>query len=76
MTFFKFKKNRFCVGDRFYLNDNKILCEYDYEERLVAVSMPSNTSTQQQQQQHIQRRVSDIHQVRPSSCLYGLINIF
>lgn len=23
---------RFCVGDRFYLCDNQILCEYDYEE--------------------------------------------
>lgn len=25
--------NRFCVGDRFYLCDNKILCECDYEDR-------------------------------------------
>lgn len=25
---------RFCVGDRFYLCDNKILCETDYDERL------------------------------------------
>lgn len=46
---------RFCVGDRFYLCDNKILCEYDYEERLV---MSQTTG----QSQHIQRRV--IHQVR------------
>lgn len=23
---------RFCVGDRFYLCDNKIVCQYDYEE--------------------------------------------
>lgn len=30
---------RFCVGDRFYLCDNKILCEYDYEERLVFANM-------------------------------------
>ncbi|KAK7873174.1 hypothetical protein R5R35_006393 [Gryllus longicercus] len=30
-----FLAGRFCVGDRFYLCDNKILCEYDYEERLV-----------------------------------------
>jgi len=27
--------HRFCVGDKFYLCDNKILCEYDYEERLL-----------------------------------------
>ena len=26
---------RFCVGDRFYLCDNKILCENDYEDRLL-----------------------------------------
>jgi hypothetical protein len=31
---------RFCVGDRFYLWDNKILCEYDYEERLVFSNIP------------------------------------
>jgi len=29
--------HRFCVGDKFYLCDNKILCEYDYEERLLMV---------------------------------------
>ncbi|KAK3849289.1 hypothetical protein Pcinc_043949, partial [Petrolisthes cinctipes] len=29
----------FCVGDRFYLCDNKILCEYDYEERMVFANM-------------------------------------
>lgn len=50
---------RFCVGDRFYLNENKILCEYDYEERLLALNMPSNNNASTQ---HIQRRVSDIHQ--------------
>ncbi|CAG0889782.1 unnamed protein product, partial [Darwinula stevensoni] len=33
--------HRFCVGDRFYLWDNKILCEYDYEERLVFSQIPS-----------------------------------
>lgn len=30
---------RFCVGDKFYLCDNKILCEYDYEERMVFANM-------------------------------------
>ncbi|KAL7304954.1 hypothetical protein TKK_0002749 [Trichogramma kaykai] len=30
---------KFCVGDRFYLCENKILCEYDYEERLVFANM-------------------------------------
>ena len=49
--------NRFCVGDRFYLMDNKILCEYDYEERLIFASMHTSAAAQ------IQRRVTDI-QVR------------
>lgn len=31
--------HRFCVGDRFYLCENKILCEYDYEERVAFASM-------------------------------------
>ena len=34
--------HRFCVGDRFYLCDNKILCEYDYEERMVFANMNVN----------------------------------
>lgn len=33
---------RFCVGDKFYLCENKILCEYDYEERLVFASMANH----------------------------------
>ncbi|CAN8027472.1 unnamed protein product, partial [Ixodes persulcatus] len=31
---------RFCVGDRFYLHENRILCEYDYEERMIFANMP------------------------------------
>ncbi|KAK2182974.1 hypothetical protein NP493_329g02019 [Ridgeia piscesae] len=34
--------HRFCVGDKFYMCDNKILCEYDYEERMVFASMSYN----------------------------------
>lgn len=50
---------RFCVGDRFYLCDNKILCEYDYEERLVFANMalhppPSSTLA------HIKRQVTHL----------------
>ncbi|XP_076062314.1 uncharacterized protein LOC143037671 [Oratosquilla oratoria] len=37
--------HRFCVGDKFYLCDNKILCEYDYEERLVFASMACSPSS-------------------------------
>ena len=48
--------SRFCVGDRFYLCDNKILCEYDYEERLVFASMAANPSGLA----HIRRQVSGL----------------
>ncbi|XP_013786303.1 LIM domain only protein 3-like isoform X2 [Limulus polyphemus] len=34
--------HRFCVGDKFYLFENKILCEYDYEERMLFASFPYN----------------------------------
>ncbi|XP_057373383.1 LIM domain only protein 3-like isoform X2 [Daphnia carinata] len=44
--------HRFCVGDKFYLCDNKILCEYDYEERLLMTSLefPNKRSSLQPQQ--------------------------
>lgn len=47
---------RFCVGDRFYLCENKILCEYDYEERLVFANMAYNPSSLA----HIRRQVSNL----------------
>ncbi|CAL8115980.1 unnamed protein product [Orchesella dallaii] len=31
--------HRLCVGDCFYPCENKILCEYDYEERMVFANM-------------------------------------
>lgn len=40
--------HRFCVGDRFYLCENKILCEYDYEERLVFASMANHPMLKRQ----------------------------
>ncbi|XP_063710130.1 LIM/homeobox protein Lhx3 [Culicoides brevitarsis] len=48
--------HRFCVGDRFYLCDNKILCEYDYEERLVFANIAYNPSSLA----HIRRQVSSL----------------
>nr|XP_019530096.2 LIM domain transcription factor LMO4.1 isoform X1 [Aedes albopictus]XP_019530097.2 LIM domain transcription factor LMO4.1 isoform X1 [Aedes albopictus] len=56
--------HRFCVGDKFYLCENKILCEYDYEERLVFASMANHpmlkrqigTGGPQQQQQQQQQQ--------------------
>lgn len=50
---------RFCVGDRFYLSENKILCEYDWEERLVFANMSYHPSSLA----HIRRQVSNL-QVR------------
>ncbi|KAG1667024.1 Rhombotin-1 [Nymphon striatum] len=39
--------HRFCVGDHFYLLENKILCQYDYEERnnLNSMSNSNNNSS-------------------------------
>ena len=34
--------HRFCVGDQFFLYDNKVLCGPDYEERMVFASLSSN----------------------------------
>ena len=33
---------RFCVGDLFYLYENKILCGPDYEERMVFANLSAN----------------------------------
>ena len=38
------KTSRFCVGDQFYLLDNKILCGSDYEERMLFASLQVITS--------------------------------
>ncbi|XP_055915051.1 rhombotin-1 isoform X1 [Eupeodes corollae] len=51
--------HRFCVGDRFYLCENKILCEYDYEERLVFASMANHPM--------LKRHASSIGQNSPSA---------
>jgi len=34
--------HRFCVGDQFYLLDNKILCGPDYEERMLFANLQNN----------------------------------
>merc|ERR1712119_61560 len=34
--------HRFCVGDQFFLYDNKVLCGADYEERMVFASLSTN----------------------------------
>ena len=47
-----FYNRRFCVGDRFFLCDNKILCEYDYEERMVFANLAYNSSNLAQMKQN------------------------
>jgi hypothetical protein len=39
---FFLKMCRFCVGDQFYLMENKILCHADYTERTIFASLPAN----------------------------------
>jgi hypothetical protein len=53
LIFLRFLR-RFCVGDRFYLCDNKILCEYDYEERQVFANIAYNPSSLA----HLRRQVT------------------
>lgn len=53
---------RFCVGDRFYLCENKILCEYDYEERLVFASMANHPM--------LKRQASNLSAPGPPSSLH------
>ena len=36
---------RFCVGDRYYLLDGRVLCEYDYEERVHLLTTATGAST-------------------------------
>ena len=38
--------HRFCVGDQFFLHDNKVLCGPDYEERMVFASLSTNPAAQ------------------------------
>lgn len=48
--------HRFCVGDRFYLCDGRILCEYDYEERRMFAAFPQSQGSLD----HIKRQVNNI----------------
>ncbi|XP_065336037.1 LIM domain only protein 3-like [Cloeon dipterum] len=59
--------HRFCVGDRFYLCENKILCEYDYEERLVFANMAYNPPTLA----HLKRQTSQLPPPGAASVVNG-----
>lgn len=65
-VFKKFKiyyLSRFCVGDKYYLCDNKILCPYDYEERLVFAGLADNPTNLA----HMKRQLNNL-QVIPFPC--------
>ncbi|XP_050672709.1 LIM domain only protein 3 [Leptidea sinapis] len=62
--------HRFCVGDRFYLCENKILCEYDYEERLVFANMAYNPPPLS----HLKRQTTHIPPPPTSNAMGGLMN--
>lgn len=55
--------SRFCVGDKYYLCDNKILCPYDYEERLVFAGLADNPTNLA----HMKRQLNNL-QVIPFPC--------
>lgn len=66
---------RFCVGDRFYLCDNRILCEYDYEERMVFASMNSgnnNGSVQNLKQNRQVNHIPHVSDILHVLCFYVL----
>ncbi|GIY43350.1 rhombotin-1 [Caerostris extrusa] len=55
--------HRFCVGDRFYLFENKVLCELDYEERVLIASLPYPTYNSLDQ---IQRQTDSLIPLSPA----------
>ncbi|CAG9792088.1 unnamed protein product [Diatraea saccharalis] len=61
---------RFCVGDRFYLCENKILCEYDYEERLVFANMAYNPPPLA----HLKRQTTHLPPPPTSNAMGAMIN--
>ena len=60
---------RFCVGDKYYLCDNKILCPYDYEERLVFAGLADNPNLNLA---HMKRQLNNL-QVILFLCLTSLL---
>lgn len=48
------------MGDRFYLHENKILCEYDYEERMVFANLSHNLGTLDQVRRQTKDATSEL----------------
>ncbi|KAJ1529550.1 hypothetical protein ONE63_006322 [Megalurothrips usitatus] len=64
--------HRFCVGDRFYLCENKILCEYDYEERMVFANM--NSVNNQQSIPPLKRQANGLNNNNNTTSINNNIN--
>lgn len=69
MFFFAFAF-RFCIGDRFHLHDNRILCEYDFEE--LTVYGPSATATYNN---HIEKLKKQTESLASSSSPPPMVNL-
>lgn len=46
---------RFCVGDKFYLCDDKILCQYHYEERMTFLQAAYNNHSYTEISRNLQK---------------------
>ena len=68
LVFFKCCITRFCVGDQFYLLDNKILCGADYEERMLFANLPNHPDRLAQLKSQTSRLLQ--HPPGPSSGCY------
>ncbi|KAH9529482.1 LIM domain only protein 3 [Dermatophagoides farinae] len=58
---------KFCVGDRFYLYENKILCEYDYEERMLFANLSRSNHLNDLMQRHQQQTIQSSSSLQPTS---------
>jgi len=59
--------DRFCIGDHYYLCDNKILCQFDYEERLVLARLSSSYSSSLSQMKKLQTSAASATSIAPEA---------
>ena len=72
-------RNRFCVGDRFYLWNNHILCEADYEEKIQPLNCglsigDSMTTGQNDENMHNSSSCSGLRGCMPRSAIVTNLN--
>lgn len=69
-------KSRFCVGDRFYLWENKVVCQYDYEEHILPIKRssfePPDRSSGDNQQQYLPDNFESRSMVNTSNSLISV----